>query len=127
MNDVIHPLVLIVDDDASIRELFSHTLGEEGFRVAVAADGREATAALERQIPSAVVLDMAMPNASGLAVLQRIRERPETTHLPVIVVTGIDPHDELWGGREWGWDMYLSKPVDLTELTAAVREVTSRA
>ncbi len=117
------PLVLVADDETTVREFFSHALELEGFRVIAAADGREAMAALDEETPSAVILDMAMPHASGLAVLQRVREREETRHVPVIVVTGVEPDDELWAGRDWGWDLYLSKPVLVEDLTNALNKM----
>lgn len=126
MPDVRKPLVLVVDDEADMRELYSIGLEDEGFRVVAAADGREAIAAMDLHVPAAVVLDMAMPHSSGLAVLNTVRERPETRHIPVIVVTGVSRDDDLWAGRDWGWDLYIQKPIELDELAESIRVLLAR-
>src|SRR5207244_12154776 len=86
--------VLIVDDDAALREVLSCLLAEDGWRVATAADGEAALAAVEQHKPSAVVLDLMMPRVDGFEVLQTLRRRPSTQDLPVIVVTAKDLTDE---------------------------------
>jgi CheY-like chemotaxis protein len=86
--------VLIVDDDPALREILGSMLAEEGWRVSTAADGEAALAAVERERPAAVVLDLMMPRIDGFEVLQRLRSQPTTRDLPVIVVTAKDLSDE---------------------------------
>lgn len=126
MQNTSQPVVLVVDDDPVIRELYSVGLEDLGFCVVEASNGKEALAKLEEQRPDAVVLDMAMPEASGLTVIQALRAKPGMSDVPVIAVTGLDPDDDLWGGHEWGWDLYLRKPVDLDELGAHLRKFIGR-
>jgi signal transduction histidine kinase/CheY-like chemotaxis protein len=82
--------VLVVDDDADVRELLKRELSAARFDVRAAAGGREALAALEEQTPAAVVLDLLMPAPDGFEVLARLRERGEWREIPVIVVTAKD-------------------------------------
>ena len=86
--------VLIVDDDPAVRDVLSKLLAADGWRVATAADGEAALAAVEHERPSAVVLDLMMPRVDGFEVLQRLRGEPTTRDLPVIVVTAKDLTDE---------------------------------
>jgi signal transduction histidine kinase/DNA-binding response OmpR family regulator len=87
-------LVLIVDDDAALRDVLSSLLAEDGWRVATAADGEAALSAVEQEKPTAVVLDLMMPRVDGFEVLQRLRTRATTREVPVIVVTAKELTDE---------------------------------
>jgi CheY-like chemotaxis protein len=86
--------VLIVDDDPALREVLSSVLAEDGWRVATAADGAAALAAIERERPTAVVLDLMIPRVDGFEVLRALRTNPGTRDVPVIVVTAKDLTDE---------------------------------
>ena len=86
--------VLIVDDDPALRDLLSSLLAEDGWRVATAADGEAALAAVEQEKPTAMVLDLMMPRVDGFEVLRALRTQPTTRDLPVIVVTAKDLTDE---------------------------------
>jgi CheY-like chemotaxis protein len=86
--------ILIVDDDPALRDVLSNSLAEDGWRVATAENGEAALAAVERDPPAAMVLDLMMPHVDGFEVLQRLRGRPATRDLPVIVVTAKELADE---------------------------------
>jgi CheY-like chemotaxis protein len=86
--------VLIVDDDPALRDVLSSLLVEDGWRVTTAADGEAALAAIERDKPAAMVLDLMMPRVDGFEVLNALRMKPTTRDLPVIVVTAKDLSDE---------------------------------
>jgi CheY-like chemotaxis protein len=86
--------ILIVDDDPALLDVLSTLLTEDGWRVATATDGEAALAAVERERPTAMVLDLMMPRVDGFQVLQALRRRPSTRELPVIVVTAKDLSDE---------------------------------
>ncbi len=86
--------VLIVDDDPALRDVLSSLLAEDGWRVATAADGEAALAAVQVERPTAMVLDLMMPRVDGFEVLQTLRGQPTTRDLPVIVVTAKDLTDE---------------------------------
>jgi CheY-like chemotaxis protein len=82
--------VLVVDDDPALRDVLSSLLAEDGWRVATASDGEAALSAVERERPTAMVLDLMMPRVDGFEVLRTLRARPATRDLPVIVVTAKD-------------------------------------
>ncbi|MCA1646967.1 MAG: response regulator [Chloroflexi bacterium] len=79
--------ILVVDDDPAVRDVLGGVLAEDGWRVVTAADGEAALAAVERDRPIAMVLDLMMPRVDGFEVLRTLRERPATRDLPIIVVT----------------------------------------
>ncbi|HTD76873.1 MAG TPA: response regulator [Chloroflexota bacterium] len=119
--------MLIVDDDAALREVLSCLLAEDGWRVATAADGEAALAAVEQHKPSAVVLDLMMPRVDGFEVLQTLRRRPSTQDLPVIVVTAKDLTDE---DRERlarnAQRVIVKQAVPLEELREEIRGILTR-
>jgi signal transduction histidine kinase/CheY-like chemotaxis protein len=87
-SDVKH--VLVVDDEASARDLLVQILGDEGMESRTAVNGREALEAIERQVPDAILLDLMMPEVDGFEVVQRLQEKAEWKGIPVIVVTAKD-------------------------------------
>jgi len=120
----VDPLILAVDDEAGILRLIKLELSSQGFRVVVANDGEEALRIAEQQRPDIVVLDILMPDMTGLEVMRRLRER---TQVPVILLTGKDHDEDKVRGLELGADDYLVKPFNPDELSARVRAVLRRA
>ncbi|SDS59354.1 response regulator transcription factor [Pseudomonas oryzae] len=116
--------LLLIDDDRELTDLLATWLGHEGFRVRACHDGGSARAALAEQTPDAVVLDVMLPDGSGLELLKRLRsEHPE---LPVLMLSARgEPLDRILG-LELGADDYLAKPCDPRELTARLRAVLRR-
>jgi DNA-binding response OmpR family regulator len=86
--------ILVVDDDPALRDVLGHVLAEDGWRVLTASDGHEALASVERDQPTAMVLDLMIPHVDGFEVLRALRSRPATHDLPVIVVTAKDLTEE---------------------------------
>jgi DNA-binding response OmpR family regulator len=82
--------VLIVDDDRSVRELFREALRIEGFDVRSASDGISALWQIDQQVPDAVILDLELPQVTGVDLLRELRSRPDMGLVPVIIVTGTD-------------------------------------
>ena len=119
----VEPLILAVDDEAGILRLIKLELSSQGFRVIVAGDGEEALRLAEQQRPDIVVLDIVMPDMSGLEVMRRLRER---TSMPVILLTAKDHDEDKVRGLELGADDYLVKPFNPEELSARVRAVLRR-
>jgi two-component system KDP operon response regulator KdpE len=120
----VEPLILAVDDEAGILRLIRLELTEQGFRVVVASDGDEAIRTFEQQRPDVVVLDIMLPDMSGLEVMRRLRERSNT---PIILLTARDHDEDKVRGLELGADDYVVKPFNPQELTARVRAVMRRA
>lgn len=120
----VEPLILAVDDEAGILRLIRLELTEQGYRVVVASDGEEAVRTFEQQRPDVVVLDIMLPDMSGLEVMRRLRERSNT---PIILLTARDHDEDKVRGLELGADDYVVKPFNPQELTARVRAVMRRA
>src|ERR687892_542205 len=116
--------VLLVDDDASIRRMLERTLAAEGYDVAAVADGGAAMAAVERSVPDAIVLDVAMPGLDGLAVTLRLRGKGLA--VPILLLTARDALEERVAGLDAGADDYVLKPFESEELVARVRALLRR-
>ena len=117
------PLIVAVDDEPGILRIIKLELSTQGFRVETASSGEEAINLVEKQRPETVVLDVVLPDMSGLEVMRRIRER---TNIPIILLTARDRDEDKIRGLEFGADDYLVKPFNPDELSARVRAVLRR-
>jgi CheY-like chemotaxis protein/anti-sigma regulatory factor (Ser/Thr protein kinase) len=118
------PLVLVVDDDPSAQELLATFLAHD-YRVTVAANGKEAIAKASELQPDCITLDILMPGGSGLDTLERLRNKCETSHIPVVVVSIVDEQNV---GFALGAASYFVKPVKKDDLLRAIRQhVTAKA
>jgi DNA-binding response OmpR family regulator len=119
------PLVLVVDDDESIRSALERALALEGFAVQVADGGRRALELAEDHRPGVMVLDVVMPDLSGVSVVSRLRQRGIET--PICILSARDEVSDRVAGLEAGADDYVVKPFDLEELVARLRALLRRA
>lgn len=117
------PGLLVIEDEPAIARLITLSLAREGFDVHVASNGEDALDLAAEIHPDAVVLDLGLPGADGLTVLEELREWSD---LPVIVVTGRQTIDSIRRGLDRGADDYLTKPFAPNELAARVRAVLRR-
>jgi DNA-binding response OmpR family regulator len=116
--------ILIADDKANIRNLVREYLEAEGFRVVIAANGREALYTARAEKPDLILLDIMMPEMSGYDFLKTYRKERET---PVILLTAkLDETDKVLG-LELGADDYITKPFGMKELVARIHAVLRRA
>ena len=121
------PTLLLVEDDASVRDTLTRLVEARGFRVHGAADGLEALAYLSSgALPELVLLDRTLPGMDGLEVLRVIRKRHSPGELPVIIVTGTGESDAVVEALELGANDYLAKPVDLPVAIARIRTQLAR-
>jgi two-component system response regulator PrrA len=118
------PLVLVVDDDEAIRTALERALRLEGFAVQVAEDGLRALELVEQSRPGVIVLDVVMPNLSGITVVSRLRARGND--VPICVLSARDEIQDRVAGLEAGADDYVIKPFDLEELVARLRALLRR-
>ena len=118
------PLVLVVDDDPSIRQTLSRELEAAGYDTVSAADGMEGKAKFEEIRPDLVITDLAMPRADGLAVITAVRRIDRT---PVIVLSVRGEEEDKVRALDRGADDYITKPFSLRELLARVRTQIRRA
>ncbi|TQN59327.1 response regulator transcription factor [Agrobacterium tumefaciens] len=117
--------VLIVDDDPEIRTLLAKYLGSQGFRVSMAADRREFEEKIASSDPDLIVLDVMLPDGSGLDICRDLQGRRPRT--PVILLTALKEDVDRIVGLEIGADDYLGKPFNPRELTARIKAVLRRA
>ena len=119
--------VLIVEDDADIRELIRYNLVQEGFIVEEAADGAQALEKVKRRVPDLMVLDLMLPGMPGLQVCRQMRAERETAHLPILIVTAKGTEVDKVLGLEMGADDYVVKPFSPRELVARIKAVLRRS
>jgi DNA-binding response OmpR family regulator len=121
------PHILIVEDDADIRELTAFKLTLEGHEVHVEADGEAGLAATRELMPDLIVLDWMMPKLTGLEVCQTLRADPATASLPIILLTAKAQEADIQRGFAAGADDYISKPFSPPELASRVTALLVRA
>jgi two-component system phosphate regulon response regulator OmpR len=118
------PLLLLVDDDAELRELAQAYLGRNGFRVATVGDAVEMDAWLAESTPELVILDLMLPGEDGLSIAKRLKSDSE---MPIIMLSAQGDDVDRIVGLEVGADDYLAKPFNPRELLARIRAVLRRA
>ncbi len=116
--------ILVVDDEANIRDLARLYLEKEGYQVIIATNGRQALDQVRHDEPDLVVLDLMLPEVDGWEVCRRLRA---TGNLPIIMLTARDDDVDKIVGLELGADDYLTKPFNPRELVARVRSVLRRS
>jgi len=119
--------VLVVDDEEDLAELLSVNLAREGFRVETANSGREALAALRAQRPDLLILDLMLPDLSGLELCRRIRADEQLQGLPILMLTAKADEVDRIVGFELGADDYVTKPFSPREVSLRVRALLRRA
>jgi len=117
--------VLIVDDDESIREVLAHRLDRQGYESICAETGREGLALARTDHPDLVLLDLRLPDIDGFAVCQDLDEDPNTCHIPVIVLSGMERPDIIRRARMSGCTYYVRKPYDPNALLVLIEHALS--
>jgi two-component system phosphate regulon response regulator PhoB len=119
--------ILIVEDEEALALLLRYNLEAEGYEVETVARGDEADLLLKERLPELVVLDWMLPGLSGIELCRRLRSRPATRRLPVIILTARGEESERVRGLATGADDYIVKPFSVPELIARVRALLRRA
>lgn len=119
--------IVVVEDEADIREILEYALGKEGFRVAAAKDGREGLALVQKELPDLVLLDLMMPGMDGLEVCRELKNRDETEEIAVVMLTAKGEESDIVLGLGLGADDYVLKPFSPKELIARVKAVLRRS
>jgi DNA-binding response OmpR family regulator len=120
------PSVLIVDDDPAALRMIEYIFRRANYAVHLASNGPVALSKVNEVKPDLVILDVMMPEVSGLEVCERLRAQPATAHLPIIMLSAKDQVDDKVDGFEAGADDYVSKPVDPQELLARAKALMQR-
>jgi two-component system phosphate regulon response regulator PhoB len=120
------PRVLVVEDEPAQREVLAYNLEAEGFAVSKAENGDDALLLVDEDEPDIIVLDWMMPNLSGIEVCRRLKIRPETRKIPIIMLSARSEEIDKVRGLETGADDYVVKPYSVIELVARVRSQLRR-
>ena len=119
--------LLIVEDEADIRELLRYNLEREGYKIRECSSAEEAKSCLARTVPDLILLDLMLPGTDGYAFCRAVRADERTAKVPVIMVTARDEDADVVAGLEVGADDYVTKPFSVRVLSARVRSVLRRA
>ena len=119
--------ILVVEDEPDIRKLVHYNLAQEHLQTLEAEDGEKALRLLEREKPHLIILDLMLPGLSGLEICKRLRERPETGRIPILMLTAKASEADRVVGLEMGADDYLTKPFSPRELVARVKAILRRS
>ena len=119
-------MIYLVEDDGNIRKLVEYALRKEGFEVEGFAAPDAFWAAMEREQPQLLLLDIMLPQEDGLSILKKIRAASHTTRLPVILLTAKGSEYDKVTGLDLGADDYVSKPFGMMELMSRIRAVLRR-
>ena len=118
--------ILIVEDEKDLQEVLAYNLRQAGHTPILAADGREALAAIEAQPPDLVLLDLMLPDMSGTDVCRALKSDAATRHIPVVMLTAKGEEIDRVVGFELGADDYVVKPYSMRELTLRVQAILRR-
>ncbi|MBM3128165.1 MAG: response regulator [Chloroflexi bacterium] len=118
--------ILVADDDAFIRQLVAFTLKTRGYEVLEARDGAAALALARQTLPDVVVLDVLMPELSGLEVTRALTQDPATAHIPIVIVSANAQQADIAAGLASGAVAYLIKPFEPRALAERVAEILER-
>ena len=116
--------IMVVEDDASLREIYSIRITAEGYDVVSAGDGEEALAVAVREKPDLILSDVMMPKISGFDMLDILRSTPETANIKVVMMTALSADDQRARGERLGADRYLVKSqVGIEDVVNTIHEV----
>ncbi|HSE23944.1 MAG TPA: response regulator [Pyrinomonadaceae bacterium] len=119
------PPILLVEDSTENRELLRRWLEQRGYRVVEAADGQEALDLAPLASPQLILMDLRLPKLNGMAVIRRLRRKPQLRKTPFIALSGLNPELFRDAALSEGFADYLAKPVDLGELEKVLKKFCS--
>jgi len=122
-----NPTILVVEDEPDIRKLVQYNLVQERYKVIEAEDSEQALKLLQRARPNLIILDLMLPGMSGMELCKLLRDRQDTAHLPILMLTAKAGEADKVIGLEMGADDYLAKPFSPREMVARVRAILRRA
>ena len=125
-KDVMALRILVVEDDASLRELLAYNLKADGYSVDLAVRADECEIKLSENVPDLIILDWMLPDTSGIEICRRLRARPATKTIPIIMLTARSEESDRVRGLTIGADDYIVKPFSLPELLARVKVLLRR-
>ena len=117
--------VLIVEDEEDAAELFAEMMRVSGFRVVKSYSSGPAMSIISKEMPDVIILDIMMPDVSGLDILRLMHEQPKLAEIPVVVVSAKSMPADIQTGLDAGAAVYLTKPVGFLDLKNAIHKVTA--
>jgi len=118
--------ILVVDDEKDIIELLQYNLEKEGYRISCAYSGEKCLENVKTELPDLILLDLMLPEIDGLDVCKFLKNNPQTSHIPIIMLTAKGEETDIVLGLELGADDYITKPFKVRELLARVKTVLRR-
>jgi len=120
-------MILVVDDNEDSLRIISRILQKSGFEVVVERNGKDGLARARETLPEVVILDIMMPEMTGMEVLEQLRASPPTSRVPVIVLSAKAQDQDLITGYQTGADYYVTKPFTASQLLYGVKLVLGKA
>ena len=121
------PTILIVDDEEDIIDLLKYNLELEGYRTIAASNGVEGIETARREMPDLIILDIMMPEMSGIDVCRKLRQDAYLRHTPILMLTARTEEETQVEGLDVGADIYFSKPVSMPVLSSQIRALLRSA
>ncbi len=115
--------IIVIEDEPDTVEMFAEMMRLSGYQVLKSYGGSAAFEFISTEMPDAVVMDVMMPDVSGLDLLRQLRLDPKVAHIPVVIVSAMGLPKDIQEGMDAGASVYLTKPVTYQELSRAVREI----
>ncbi len=120
------PLILIVEDEPDLRQLYAHELAMSGFEVIQAGNGEDAIATISLREPDVVLMDLSLPIVDGWEATRRLKANVRTAHIPVVALTAHDGSGELERATRAGCDWFVPKPCPPDALITEVRRILNQ-
>lgn len=117
--------ILVVEDSPTGLAITAHVLAGEGYQVLTAVDGEEAMRLAEERQPAAILLDVILPKVNGYQVCRQLKAKPETSHIPIVLITSKSKDSDRQWGIEQGADAFITKPFNSVELLRIIDQVLS--
>lgn len=114
--------ILIVEDDPTQAEVLAHRLSGQGYRAIHAATGRQGMQLSREQSPALVLLDLRLPDVDGFDICRQLDEHPDTCHIPIVILSGMERPDIIRRSRAAGCSYFVRKPYDPNVLLTIVRQ-----
>ncbi len=115
--------IMVVDDDQELVTIVRVIVEHKGFNVRCAYNGPQLFAGLDEHKPDLIILDIMMPEMDGLEVLRRLKAAPETSSIPVVLLTALDQHEDIVRGYKTGADFYIPKPFTKHQLLDGINSI----
>jgi len=113
--------ILVVEDTLTQAEIITGSLRNAGFMTILATNGVEARSHISQQKPSAIILDVVLPNESGFELCRELKDKPDTKDIPIVMCsTKSGEMDKFWGMKQ-GASAYLTKPINIAELVRTIK------